>query len=130
MALLVAIGYTQLTCINFTETYSPVARFTSTIRILLSLTVQLGLKAYQMNLETSFMYADLVEEIYAAMAPGYDTPGCVETVQGTIRTGAELTSRNGSIDDYLRRNGFASLEADLYIRMDIQGRRNLSDSVC
>ena len=77
MALLVAIGYTQLTCINFTETYSPVARFTSTIRILLSLTVQLGLKAYQMNLETSFMYADLVEEMYVALALGYDTPGYV-----------------------------------------------------
>ena len=75
-ARLVAMGFTQLAGIDFTETYSPVARFTS-IRMLLAIAALFCLEVHQMDVETAFLNADLVEEIYVAMPPGYETPGKV-----------------------------------------------------
>ena len=75
-ARLVAMGFTQLAGIDFTETYSPVARLTS-IRMILSLAVLLSLEVHQMDVEAAFRNADIEEEIYVSMAPGYETPGRV-----------------------------------------------------
>ena len=65
-ARLVSMGFTQLAGIDFTETYSPVARF-PTIRMLLAIAVLFCLEVHQMGGETAFLNADLFEEIYAAM---------------------------------------------------------------
>ena len=64
-ARLVSMGFTQLAGTDFTETYSPVARFTY-IRMILALAVLIGLEVHQMDSETAFLNADLVEEIYVA----------------------------------------------------------------
>ena len=114
-ARLVAMGYTQLAGIDFTETYSPVARFTS-IRIILAVAVKKGLEVHQMDVETAFLNADLIEEIYVATPPGYESPGRVWKLLKALY-GLKQSPRvwNASIDEYLRRLGFVSLEADVCI---------------
>ena len=82
-ARLVAIGFAQLVAIDFTATYSPVARFTS-IRTIFALADLLGLEVIHMDVETAFVNADLLEKIYVAMAPGYETPGRVWRLLKTL----------------------------------------------
>ena len=59
-ARLVAQGFTQVEGIDYSETYSPVARFTS-IRIVLALSALFGYKVHQMDVDTAFLNADLKE---------------------------------------------------------------------
>ena len=111
-ARLVAMGFTQLAGIDFTETYSPVARFTS-IRMLLAIAVLFCLEVHQMDVETAFLNADLVEEIYVAMPPGYETPRKVwKLLKALYGLKQRPRAWNASIDGYLRRIGFQPLEAD------------------
>ena len=121
------MGFTQLAGIDFTETYSPVARFTS-IRMILALAVLLGLEVHQMDVETAFLNADLVEEIYVVMPPGYEAPGRVWRLLKALY-GLKQSPRvwNADIDAYLKHIGFVALEADscIYIYVEIQGRSYL-----
>ena len=75
-ARLVAQGFTQIAGIDYTDTYSPVARFTS-IRILFAIAAQLGLFVHQMDVEMAFLNAELQEEIYCTLPPGYGIVGKV-----------------------------------------------------
>ena len=116
-ARLVAMGFTQLAGIDFTETYSPVARFTS-IRMIVAVAVLLGLEVHQMDVETAFLNADLVEEIYVAMPPGYEAPGRVwRSLKALNGLKQSPRVRNAEIDTYLKHIGFVALEADSCIYM-------------
>ena len=59
-ARLVARGYLQVLGIDYDETFSPVTRL-ETVRIVLAIAAQLGLKIHQMDVETAFLNADLEE---------------------------------------------------------------------
>ena len=72
-ARLVAQGFTQVEGIDYSETYSPVARFTS-IRIVLALSALFGYKVHQMDVDTAFLNAELKEEVYIEAPPGYSLP--------------------------------------------------------
>ena len=54
---------------DYTDTYSPVAKFVS-IRILLALSVQLGLIIHTMDVDTAFLNANLDEDIWVQIPPG------------------------------------------------------------
>ena len=69
-ARLVAQGFTQIEGLDFNETYSPVARFTS-IRTLLALSAILGYHVHQMDVETAFLNGELKEEIYVVPPEGW-----------------------------------------------------------
>lgn len=62
-ARLVVKGYSQVKGIDYDETYSPVARYSS-IRFLLAMSVKYELQIHQMDAVTAFLQGELDEEIY------------------------------------------------------------------
>jgi hypothetical protein len=72
-ARLVARGFSQLEGIDYTATFSPVAKF-DTIRLLLSLVASRGMHAKQMDTPNAYLKSDLREEIYMQKPEGYKNP--------------------------------------------------------
>ena len=73
-ACLVARGYTQTYGIDYQETFAPVEKM-NTIRILISLTVNLDWPLNQYDIKNAFLHGDLKEEIYMECPPGYEGVG-------------------------------------------------------
>lgn len=69
-ARLVARGFTQEAGVDFSETYSPVARF-DTIRSVLSVAASENLHLVQFDVKTAFLYGELDETIYMEQPAGY-----------------------------------------------------------
>lgn len=69
-ARLVAKGCSQKHGIDYGETFSPVVRYTS-IRFLIALAVEHGLKIHQMDAITAFLQGDLDETIYMEQPEKY-----------------------------------------------------------
>ena len=73
---LVAKGFTQIEGIDYTETFTPVAKFTS-IWILLALVAHLDLDLHQMDVKTAYLNGDLDEEIFMHLPPGFQKPNTI-----------------------------------------------------
>ncbi|GJR99639.1 retrovirus-related pol polyprotein from transposon TNT 1-94 [Tanacetum coccineum] len=69
-ARLVAQGYNQQECIDYDETYAPVARLES-IRILLAYACALDFKLFQMDVKSAFLNGFINEEVYVAQPSGF-----------------------------------------------------------
>ena len=75
-ARIVALGYQQIYGVDYSETYSPVARLTS-LRILMAISSYFNLLVHQMDVDTAFLNAELKEEIYITPPEGINIPdGC------------------------------------------------------
>ena len=125
-ARLVAQGYSQKHGIDYKETFSPVVRRES-IRIVLALSVSLGLHLQQMDVDTAFLNSDLDQEIYMFQPRGFVSsthPQKVCKLKKAIY-GLKQSPRlwNKNLDSFLRRIGFQSLFTDscIYTRMDAEG---------
>jgi Reverse transcriptase (RNA-dependent DNA polymerase) len=68
-ARLVVQGFFQIFGVDYTDTYSLVAKFVS-IRIILALSVQLGLITHTMDVDTAFLNGSLEENIWVQIPPG------------------------------------------------------------
>ncbi|KAK3874235.1 hypothetical protein Pcinc_020808 [Petrolisthes cinctipes] len=66
----VAKGYSQVKDVDYGETFSPTARHTS-IRMLMQLATQEGMKVHQMDVKTAYLNADIEYEIYLEQPEGF-----------------------------------------------------------
>eukprot|EP00253_Pinus_taeda_P006774 PITA_06774 len=69
-ARLVAKGFSQVEGIDYTETFSPVAKMNS-IRLVLSFAASLKWEVHQMDVKSAFLHGDLHEEIYMEQPIGF-----------------------------------------------------------
>ena len=72
-ARLVVKGYTQTCGIDYTDMFAPIAKI-NTIRILLSLAVNLDWPVQQFDVKNAFLHGDLFEEIYMDLPLGGSGP--------------------------------------------------------
>ncbi|CAF2369372.1 unnamed protein product, partial [Brassica napus] len=68
---LVARGFTQTYGEDYIETFAPVAKL-HTIRIVLSLAVNLGWRLWQMDVKNAFLQGELEDEVYMHPPPGLE----------------------------------------------------------
>ena len=72
-ARLVARGFTQTYGLDYQETFAPVAKL-NTVRVLLSLVVNLDWNLHQLDIKNAFLNGDLEEEVYMEIPPSLKKP--------------------------------------------------------
>ena len=70
-AKLVALGYSQVPGVNFSENYAPVVN-DITMRLMMVLMTMNGWIGEIIDIETAFLYEDLEEEIYMTIPKGFE----------------------------------------------------------
>jgi hypothetical protein len=93
-ARLVAKGFTQQPGVDFVDTYSPVAKFTS-VRIIMSIVAKMDLELHQLDVKTAFLNGELKEDIYMIQPEGFQIKGHEEKVYKLKRSlyGLKQSSR-------------------------------------
>eukprot|EP00253_Pinus_taeda_P030298 PITA_30298 len=103
-ARLVAKGFSQVEGIDYTETFSPVAKMNS-IRFVLSLAASLKWEVHQMDVKSAFLHGDLHEEIYMEqpLASSKQTPALCyyDNTVYTKKVGNSLIILVLYVDDFI-----------------------------
>jgi hypothetical protein len=72
-ARFVTQGYTQVEGINYTKTFAAVPKY-DMVCILLALAAKFDLELDQMDIRTTFLNAELKEDIYLRQLAGFEDP--------------------------------------------------------
>jgi hypothetical protein len=75
--------------VDFIDTYSPVAKFTS-VRIIMSIIAKFDLELHQLDVKTVFLNGELKEDIYMVQPEGFHVNGHEEKVYKLKRSLYEL----------------------------------------
>jgi len=116
-ARFVAKGYSQVSGVDYYETFAPTARFTS-IRMLMQLAVQEDLEVHQMDVKSAYLNAPIDCDIYMEQPEGF-----VETTENGKKLvyklrkslyGLKQSGRNWNnmLHEYLRSEGFVQSLTD------------------
>ena len=120
-ARLVAQGFSQRYGVDYDETFSPVVRFES-IRTVIALSVQRGLKLHQMDVTAAFLNGELEDEVYMKQPEGFEVKGKEHLVCKLNKSlyGLKQSSRcwNSVLDEHLKSIGFTQTESDpcIYVK--------------
>jgi hypothetical protein len=125
-ARLVAKDFTQREGIDYTETFSPVSCKDS-LRIIMMLVVYYDLELYQMDVKTTFLNGDLLENAYMAQPKGFAVKG-KEHMGCHLRKsiyGLKQASRQWYLkfDETIRCFGFKENEEDNCIYAKFRNRK-------
>jgi hypothetical protein len=111
-------GFSQQEGIDYTETFSPVAKMNS-VRLILSLAAHFGWKIHQMDVKSDFLHGDLSEEIFMEQPPGFVTDSNLVCRLKKSLYGLKQAPRAwyAKIDSFFLRLGFKWCESDhnLYV---------------
>eukprot|EP01018_Ginkgo_biloba_P029065 Gb_03166 [translate_table: standard] len=114
-ARFVARGFSQIEGVDYEETFTPVARYTS-IRAVISIAAEMGWRIYQMDVKAAFLNGIIEEEVYIEQPQGFEVHGreshvcrLKEALYGLKQAPKAWYSR---IDTYLHQLGFEKSEAD------------------
>ena len=78
-ARLVVQGYSQEECIDYDETFAPVARLEA-IRLLIAFAAHMECTIHQMDVKSAFLNGYLKEEVFIKQPPGLESKECPEHV--------------------------------------------------
>ena len=121
-ARLVAKGYSQREGIDFKETFSPMSTQDS-IRIIMAIVTHFDLELHQMDVRTTFLNRDLVEDVYMSQPIGFEEVGKEHIVCKLHKTiyGLKYASRQWYLkfDEVVTANGFKEKIVDQCIYMKV-----------
>ena len=114
---LVVLGWAQVPGIDYGGTFAPVCRL-QIICMTLTIAAELDYKVLMLDVQTVFLNADVEEEVYVKMAPGYETydksgdPFVMKLEKSLY--GLQQSPKNwfSTMDDHLSNIGFRSLKSD------------------
>ena len=109
---------------GYDKTFCPVARQES-LRVLIALSVQYGLKLHQVDVTTAFLNGNLEEEVYMTQPKGFVTKGEENRVCKLKKSIYGLKQSplrwNTVFDSHLKEMGFTQSTSDPCIYMDAGG---------
>jgi hypothetical protein len=124
----VARGFSQIEGVDYDETFTPIARYTS-IRTIIAIAAEMGWRIHQMDVKTAFLNGFIEEEVYIEQPQGFEVSDR-ETHMYLLRKalyGLKQAPRAwySRIDIYLLQMGFEKSDVDPNLYFIIRGEDTL-----
>lgn len=68
---MVTKGYSQIECVDYRETFAPMAKLT-TVHVLLSMAALQGWHLHQLDVNNAFLHGDLSEDVNMSLPRGFE----------------------------------------------------------